>query len=203
MNETELSDLMTAPGFFRFLAQQVKLDPEEVKRIYRVGTPWGLWPPDLDLSYETAEAGVDVFTYLAALQPLLDMDRKEKEAQLAAYEATLTGGEPTEPIPAVRAHVEKVAALSGEDEETICSLLPALYAYRQRGGRLSIEKVHQFTSRHKMEQEKAASIEKLQRVKVAEIDRRRNLLCDTGAASGASCPELPPPLHRRCAASRV
>src|SRR2546426_5652284 len=79
MNETELSDLMTAPGFFRFLAQQVKLDPEEVKRIYRLGTPWGLWPPDLDLSYETAEAGVDVFTYLAALQPLLDMDTKRSE----------------------------------------------------------------------------------------------------------------------------
>ena len=107
MNETELSDLMTAPGFFRFLAQEVKLDPEEVKRIYRLGTPWGLWPPDLDLSYETAEAGVDVFTYLAALQPLLDMDTKEKESQLAAYEATLTGGETTQPIPAVRAHVRR------------------------------------------------------------------------------------------------
>jgi len=168
MNETELSDLMTAPGFFRFLAQQVKLDPEEVKRIYRLGTPWGLWPPDLDLSYETAEAGVDVFTYLAALQPLLDMDTKEKEAQLAAYEATLTGGETTQPIP--------VAALSGEDEETICCLLHALYAYRQRVGRLSIEKVGQFMSRHKMEPEKAASIAKLQRVMVAEIEQRKRLL---------------------------
>ena len=176
MNETELSDLMTAPGFFRFLAQEVKLDPEEVKRIYRLGTPWGLWPPDLDLSYETAEAGVDVFTYLAALQPLLDMDTKEKESQLAAYEATLTGGETTQPIPAVRAHVEKVAALSGEDEETICCLLHALYAYRQRVGRLSIEKVGQFMSRHKMEPEKAASIAKLQRVMVAEIEQRKRLL---------------------------
>ncbi len=41
MNETELSDLMTAPGFFRFLAQQVKLDPEEVKDLparYAMGT---------------------------------------------------------------------------------------------------------------------------------------------------------------------
>ena len=176
MNETELGDLMTAPGFFRFLAQQAKLDPEEVKRIYLLGMPWGLWPPDLDISHEAAEAGVDVFTYLAALQPLLDMDAKEKEAQLAAYEATLTGGAPTEPIPAVRAHVEKVAALSGEDEETICSLLHALYAYRQRVGQLSIEKVHQFTSRHKMEQEKAAAIAKLQRVMVAEIEQRKSLL---------------------------
>src|SRR2546422_10282499 len=100
MNETELSDLMTAPGFFRFLAQQVKLDPEEVKRIYRLGTPWGLWPPDLDLSYETAEAGVDGFTYLAALQPLLDMDTEEREAPLAAYEATLAGGAIAEAVPA-------------------------------------------------------------------------------------------------------
>src|SRR2546427_2175943 len=172
MNETELSDLMTAPGFFRFLAQEVKLDPEEVKRIYRLGTPWGLWPPDLDLSYETAEAGVDVFTYLAALQPLLDMDTKEKEAQLVTYETTLTEGETTQPIPAVRAHVEKVAALSGEDEGTICSLLHALYAYRQRVGQLSIQKVGEL-SKHKVEQDKAAAIAKLQRAIVAESEQRK------------------------------
>src|SRR5947208_12012737 len=172
MNETEVSDLMTAPGFFRFLAQQAKLEQEEVRRIYLLGMPWGLWPPDLDISHEAAEAGVDVFTYLAALQPLLDMDAKEKEAQLAAYEATLTGGAPTEPIPAVRAHVEKVAALSGEDEETICSLLHALYAYRQRVGQLSIQKVVE-SSKLKMEQDKAAAIAKLQRTIVAENERRK------------------------------
>ena len=39
-----------------------------------------------------------MFTYLAALQPLLDMDTKQKEAQLAAYEATLTGSETSQPI---------------------------------------------------------------------------------------------------------
>jgi len=172
MNETELSELLTAPGFFRFLAQQAKLSPEEVKRIYLRGRPWGLWPPDLDLSREAAETGVDVFTYLAALQPLLDMDSKQKEAQLAAYEATLTGGETTQPIPAVRAHVEKVAALSGEDEETICSLLHALYAYRQRVGQLSIQKVVE-SSKLKMEQDKAAAIAKLQRTIVAENERRK------------------------------
>src|SRR3989442_15073681 len=172
MNETELGDLMTAPGFFRFLAQQAKLDPEEVRRIYLLGMPWGLWPPDLDISHEAAEAGVDVFTYLAALQPLLDMDTQEKEAQLAAYEATLTGGEPTKPILAVRAHVEKVAALSGEDEETICNLLHALYAYRQRDGQLSIVMVHQ-SSKLKMEQDKAAAIAKLQRAIVAESEQRK------------------------------
>src|SRR5438445_13154290 len=98
MNETELSDLMTAPGFFRFLAQEVKLDPEEVKRIYRLGTPWGRWPPDLDLRYETAEAGVDVLTYLAALQPLLDMDTMAEEDHRAACQHTLTWGGYTQPI---------------------------------------------------------------------------------------------------------
>src|SRR5207249_9161738 len=103
MNETELGDLMTAPGFFRFLAQQAKLSPEEVKRIYLLGMPWGLWPPDLDISHEAAEAGVDVFTNLDALQRLLDMDTQEKEDQLAAYEAKLTEGETTQQIPAVRA----------------------------------------------------------------------------------------------------
>jgi hypothetical protein len=174
MDETELSELLTAPGFFRFLAQQAKLDSEEIKRIYMLGRPWGLWPPDLDISHEAAEVGVDVFTYLAALQPLLDMDAKEKEAQLAAYEATLTGGETTQLIPAVRAQVEKVAALSREDEATICRILHALYAYRQRVGRLSIQKVGE-SSRHKMEQGQAAAIAKLQRTLATELEQRKNL----------------------------
>ena len=172
MNEAELSELLTAPGFFRFLAQQAKLTAEEVQRIYLLGRPWGLWPPDLDLNREAAETGVDVYTYLAALQPLLDMDTTQKEAQLAVYEATLSGGETTQPIPAVRAYVEKVAALSGEDEETICSLLHALYAYRQRVGQLSIQKVGEL-SKHKIEQDKAAAIAKLQRAIVAESKQRK------------------------------
>jgi len=172
MNEAELSELLTAPGFFRFLAQQAKLTAEEVKRIYLLGRPWGLWPPDLDLNREAAETGVDVYTYLAALQPLLDMDTTQKEAQLAVYEATLSGGETTQPIPAVRAYVEKVAALSGEDEETICCLLHALYAYRQRVGQLSIQKVGEL-SKHKIEQDKAAAIAKLQRAIVAESKQRK------------------------------
>lgn len=174
MDETELSELLTAPGFFRFLAQQAKLDSEEIKRIYMLGRPWGLWPPDLDISHEAAEVGVDVFTYLAALQPLLDMDAKEKEAQLNTYEATLIGGEAAQPIPAVRAQVEKVAALSREDEATICRILHALYAYRQRVGRLSIQKVGE-SSKHKLEQDQAAAIAKLQRALAAEIEQRKNL----------------------------
>ena len=172
MNETELSELLTAPGFFRFLAQQAKLTAEEVKRIYLLGRPWGLWPPDLDLNREAAETGIDVYTYLAALQPLLDMDTTQKEAHLAVYEATLSGGETTQPVPAVRAYVEKVAALSGEDEETICSLLHALYAYRQRVGQLSIQKVGEL-SKHKIEQDKAAAIAKLQRAIGAESKQRK------------------------------
>ena len=156
MNETELIELLTPSGFFRFLAQQAKLDPEEVKRIYLLGRPWGLWPPDLDISHEAAEAGVGLFTYLAALQPLIDMDTEGKEAQLTAYEATLIGGETTQAIPAVRAHVEKVATLSGKEEETICRLHHALYAYRRRVGQLSIQRVSE-SSRHRMEQYQAAS----------------------------------------------
>ncbi len=172
MNEAELNELLTAPGFFRFLAQRAKLAAEEVKRIYLLGRPWGLWPPDLDLNREAAETGIDVYTYLAALQPLLDMDTTQKEAHLAVYEATLSGGETTQPIPAVRAYVEKVAALSGEDEETICSLLHALYAYRQRVGQLSIQKVGEL-SKHKIEQDKAAAIAKLQRAIGAESKQRK------------------------------
>jgi hypothetical protein len=178
LNENELSELMTVSGFFGFLAQRAKLRPDEVRQIYMHGRPWGLWPPDLDLRREAAENGVDMFTYLAALQPLLDMDTQEKEAQLAAYEATLTVDETTQPIPAVRAHVEKVAASSGVDEETICSMLHALYAYRQRVGQLSVQKVGEL-SKHKMEQDQAASIAKLQRAIVAEIEQRTGLLDDT------------------------
>jgi hypothetical protein len=175
MNATVLSELLTPSGFFRFLAQQAQLDPEEVKRIYLLGTPWGLWPPDLDLSHEAVEAGVGLFTYLAALQPLIDMDTKEKELQLTAYEATLTGGQTAQPVPALRAHVEKVAALSGKDEETICRLLHALYAYRQRVGRLSIQKVTE-SSRHRMEQDQAASNANHQRALVVEAEQRKGLL---------------------------
>src|SRR5712692_6798107 len=171
MNETELRELMTVSGFFGFLAQQAKMNHDEAKQIYMHGRPWGLWPPDLDLSREAAETGVDVFTYLAALQPLLDMDTKQQEAQLAAYETTLTGGETTQPIPAVRAYVEKVAALSGEDEATICRILHALYAYRQLVGRLSIQKVDE-SSKHKMEQGKAAAVAKLQRTLATELEQR-------------------------------
>ena len=174
MDEVELSELLTAPGFFRFLAQQAKLEFEEIKRIYMLGRPWGLWPPDLDISHEAAEASVDVFTYLAALQPLLDMDAKEKEAQLTAYEATLTGGEALQLIPAVRAQVEKVAALAREDEATICRVLRALYAYRQCVGRLSIQKVGE-SSKHKVEQDQAAAIAKLQRALATELEQRKNL----------------------------
>jgi len=174
VDETELSELLTASGFFRFLAQQARLDSDEIKRIYMLGRPWGLWPPDLDISHEAAEIGVDVFTYLAALQPLLDMDAKEKEAQLTAYEATLTGGETTPLIPAVRARVERIAASSKEDEATICRIFHALYAYRQRVGRLSIQKVGA-SSRHKMEQDQAAAAAKLQRALAAELEQRKNL----------------------------
>ena len=184
MNATELSELLTPSGFFQFLAQQAKLDPEDVKRIYRLGTPWGLWLPDLDVSHEAAEAGVGLFTYLAALQPLIDMDTEGKEAQLAAYEATLARGETTQSFPAVRAHVEKVAALSGKDEETVCSLLHALYAYRQRVGQLSIQKISE-SSRHRMEQDQAAANAKLQCALVVETKQHnKETFNDTRGANG-------------------
>lgn len=156
MNKQALNELMTSPGFFRFLGEKAELDPNEVKRIYLLGTPWGLWPHDLDVSHEAAEAEVSLYTYLAALQPLIDLDTVEKEAQLAAYEATLTGNATMPAITTVRAEVEKVAALSGSDKKTICSILRALYTYRQRVGQLCIQKIVE-TSQHKMEREQAAS----------------------------------------------
>jgi hypothetical protein len=169
VNEYALNDLLTSPGFFRFLGEEAKLDPTEVKRIYLLGAPWGLWPPDLDVSHEAAEAEVSLFTYLAALQPLIDLDTVEKEAQLVAYEATLSGNASISVVTKVGLEVEKAAGLSGTDKQTICSILHALYAYRQRVGQLCIQKVVE-TSQHKMEREQAASNAKAQS---ALVEQRR------------------------------
>ncbi len=81
----------------------------------------------------------------------------------------------TQPFPAVRAYVVKVAALSGTDEETICSLLHALYTYRQRVGQLCIQKISE-SSRHRMEQDQAAANLKLQRALVVETEQHNGLL---------------------------
>jgi len=165
MNQAGLSELLTPSGFFQYLAQQTKLDPEAVKRIYLCGIPWNLWPRDLDITGEAAAAGVTLFTYLAAMQPLIDMDTREKEAELAAYEVTLTHCEAML-APAIRAQVEKVAAISGTDKETICRVLHALYTYRQRVGRLSIQKVGE-ESKHRMEQQAISNAE-ISRVMIAQ-----------------------------------
>lgn len=173
--DEEVGELLTAPGFFRFIAEQVELAPEEVERIYLLGRPWGLWPTDLDVTREAREVGVGLFTYLAALQPLIDMDTQEKEAQLDAYQATLAGGEATQATRPVAVYAEKVAALSGKDKETICRILHALYAYRQRVGQLSIQKVRE-VSTQRVAKGKADSIAQLQRVMVAELEQRKGLL---------------------------
>jgi hypothetical protein len=180
VNENELNDLMTSAGFFRFVADAAKLDEPEVKRIYLLGIPWGLWPRDFDVSHEAAQAEVSLFTYLAALQPLIDLDTVEKEAQLAASEGTLEGSETKVSIATVRAEVERAVALSGRDEKTICSILHALYAYRQRVCRLCIHKVVE-TSRHKLEQDQAASNAKAQS---ALVERRRALVAEMQRAQG-------------------
>jgi hypothetical protein len=180
VNENELNDLLTSAGFFRLLAGETKLDECEVKRIYMLGIPWDLWPRDLDINHEAAEAEVSLFTYLAALQPLIDLDTVAKEAQLAAYEGTLKGNETKLSIAMVRANVEKVAALSGTDKKTICNVLRALYAYRQRVGQLCIHKVIE-TSRHRMEQEKAAENATAQ---AALVEKRRALVAEMQRAQG-------------------
>jgi hypothetical protein len=163
MNQTELFELMTVQGFYRFLGQQAHLPMEQVKKIYLLGRPWGVWPSDIDIGREAAEARIDVFTYLAALQPLIAMDTKAKEIELVAYETTL-GREGLGLTSATRNHVEKVAALATEKKQTICDILHALYDYRQRVGALSVQKII----------EKAEAIAKIQQGIQAESDRRRN-----------------------------
>ena len=163
MNQLELCELMTVHGFYQFLAQEARLTTEEVQRIYLLGRPWGVWPAGIDVSREAAEIGIDVFTYLAALQPLITMDAQEKEAELGAYERALARGETAKLPSASRQHVEKVAALAAANEQTICNVFHALYGYRQRVGALSIKK---------MIENKNAAITNLQRGLEAEIRRR-------------------------------
>jgi hypothetical protein len=178
MNPIELFELMTVHGFYRFLGQQARLPAEEVRKIYLLGRPWGVWPPDIDISREAAAAGIDVFTYLAALQPLIAMDTLEKENELVVYERTLSGNGGAESPSATRNHVEKVATLSTEKKQTICNVLHALYDYRQQVGALSIQKIT----------EKAAVIAKLQRGILAESNRRRN---ENGSSTHNSTPKSP------------
>ncbi len=164
MNPIELFELMTVHGFYRFLGQQARLSTEDVRKIYLLGRPWGVWPPDIDISREAADVGIDVFTYLAALQPLVTMDTQQKENELVAYERTLTVNGGVDSPSATRNHVEKVATLSTEKKQTICNVLHALYDYRQQVGVLSIQKIT----------EKAALIAQLQRGILAESNRRRS-----------------------------
>ena len=175
MNPIELFELMTVHGFYRFLGQRARLPTEDVRKIYLLGRPWGVWPPDIDISREAADAGIDVFTYLAALQPLITMDTQQKENELVAYERTLTDGDVDSPS-ATRNHVEKVATLSTEKKQTICNVLHALYDYRQQVGALSIQKIT----------EKAAVIAKLQRGILAESNRRRS---ENGFSAPNSTPD--------------
>jgi len=176
MNPIELFELMTVHGFYRFLGQQARLPTENVRKIYLLGRPWGVWPPDIDISREAADAGIDVFTYLAALQPLITMDTQQKENELLAYERTLTVNGGVDSLSAMRNHVEKVATLSTEKKQTICNVLHALYDYRQQVGALSIQKIT----------EKAALIAKLQRGILAESNRRRS---ENGSSTPNTTPE--------------
>ena len=163
MKQIELFELMTVHGFYRFLGVQAHLPMEEVKKIYLLGRPWGVWPPDIDISREAAQAGIDVFTYLAALQPLIAMDTQEKESELLAYEMALSRDAELASPSSTRNRVERVAALATEKKETICDLLHALYDYRHRVGALSVQRIT----------EKSVSIAKLQQGIEAETQRRR------------------------------
>ena len=162
MNQIELFELMTVQGFYRFLGQQAHLPLEQVKKIYLLGRPWGVWPSDIDIGREAAEARIDVFTYLAALQPLIAMDTKQKETELVAYETKLDMEGLEAPSP-TRKRVEKVAALATEKKQTICDVLHALYDYRERVGALSVQKIV----------EKADAIAKIQKGIQADSQHRR------------------------------
>ena len=165
MTQSEMCELMSVHGFYHFLSQQTHLPAATVMKIYLLGRPWGVWPADLEVGVEAEAAGTDIFTYLAALQPLVDLDRQAKEAQLAAYEIALAREEIAGVPSTIRRQVEQAATLTAEREQTICSILHALYDYRQRIGELAVQK---------MIQNRTAAIAELQKGIAAAIEHRRD-----------------------------
>ena len=122
----EVKALGTDEGAARFIALHTGLSYDRVLHIYRLGEPWlaGFGEGELDFEQRAKEVGVDLYTYMAGIAPLVNLDIEKKEAKLEAYKEALKRGETPDPIPeldnpALNAHLEKVATITGEPLEVI------------------------------------------------------------------------------------
>jgi hypothetical protein len=114
MKMDNLADPME--GVEEYIAEHTSLPIEVVRRIYRLGDPWPPSHGGLNLGQDAREATgkseitmEDIVTVWLALIPLLAMD--------------------TEPCPIVIEHIEKVANLSGAEEETVCQIYNGMVAF--------------------------------------------------------------------------
>jgi hypothetical protein len=87
MSIEEFRTLESDEGSARYISQQTGLEYDRVLRIYRLGQPWPFLDGDeWDFGRQAEEAGVDIYSAMAALAPLIEMTVNEKQAKLEALE---------------------------------------------------------------------------------------------------------------------
>lgn len=144
MSIEEVRTLASDEGSAQYISQQTGLDYDRVLRIYRLGQPWPLLDGDeWNFGRQAEEAGVDVFSAMAALAPLIEMTVEAKRAKLEALEQMISrGNHPSqEQISELDAefdntvlseHVEKVANLTNEPTEVIHQVFKGILARLNR-----------------------------------------------------------------------
>ena len=117
MSVEEFQWLRTHEGRIQFLANHTGLDPVRVAYIDMRGQAWPLGLPE-GLGDECVEEGIEPHESLAALNPLLDMELDNPDSE--------------HENPEVAKHIQEVATLSGEDDETIRGFHDGMIAYLTR-----------------------------------------------------------------------
>ncbi len=138
----ELRRLLSREGTISYIAEETGLSTQQVSRIYDLGQPWPLGGKELDFASQAERAGVDLYTYMAGIAPLLDLDFEEKSAKLQAVEEALAQGETPEPIPELEnpilsEHVQKVGNISNEPDEVVWEVVGGIIAHMGRVGDLT------------------------------------------------------------------
>ena len=174
MSIEEVHILASDEGAAQYISQKTGLDYERVLRIYRFGQPWPLGLSDAwDFSRQATGAGVDVFSAMAALAPLMDMTIEEKRAKLEALEQMIArGDQPSQELnseleaelgsPVLDEHIEKVANLANEPTEVIHQVFGGFFAVLNRMSELTQELIDK-QLRGKEEFERQESVAKIQR----------------------------------------
>jgi hypothetical protein len=151
MSIEEFRILESDEGSARYISQQTGLDYDRVLRIYRLGEPWPFRDGDeWNFGRQAEEAGVDVFSAMAALAPLIEMTVEEKRVKLEALEQMVArGDQPSQEQlskldaelgnPVLFAHLEKVATLTNEPIDVVQQIFRGILAVLNRMSELTQE----------------------------------------------------------------